>query len=122
MGQPEGRLARAVIKMVDERGGYAWKVHGNEFTPVGLPDVVGVYKGTFVAFETKMPGNKPTAAQAYRAKKIRRAGGLVCSPCLSVEEAEEMLDLADTAEINDGEYLKMMKKYGRLAGGKSDGT
>jgi hypothetical protein len=122
-GQPEGRLARAVIKMVVERGGYAWKQHGNEYQPAGLPDVLGVYKGIFVGFETKMPGNeKPSAVQVYRARQIRKAGGLVCSPCLSVPEATEMLDLADRAQHNDDAYFTMMRKYGQLAGGKTNGA
>jgi len=96
MGQPEGRLARAIKQMVFNRGGFAWKVHGNEYTPVGLPDIVGVYRGRFVAFESKMPGNAPTPAQRYRAQDIRRAGGLVLSPCRSVEEAAQLLDRIDS--------------------------
>lgn len=93
--QPEGRLARAVIKMVIARGGYAWKQHGSEYMPAGMPDVIGCYRGVFVGFETKMPGNRPSAVQVYRAKQIRKAGGHVLSPCLSVEEAAKMLDEID---------------------------
>lgn len=95
MGQPEGRLARAVIKMVVERGGYAWKQHGNEYMPAGMPDVVGSYRGFFVAAETKMPGNDLSAVQVYRIRQIRAAGGRVVAPCRSIHEVTEMLDAID---------------------------
>lgn len=95
--QPESRLSRLIQKALKERGAWCYKVWGNELTPAGIPDIVGVYKGYFIGIETKMPaGGNPTAIQEYRAGKIRESGGLVLSPCRSVREALEMLDHIDS--------------------------
>jgi hypothetical protein len=91
MTQPESRLSGKIISMINRRGGYVWKVHGNEFTPAGTPDIVGTYRAYFIALETKMPGNDLSVRQRYVISKMRRAGGFVCAPCKSIEEAEVML-------------------------------
>src|SRR5690349_275415 len=90
--QPEGKLSKKIIDALHARGAYVWKVHGNEYTPAGTPDIVGVYKGQFIAVETKMPGNELTAIQRYRIARMRTAGALVVAPCRSVEEATALID------------------------------
>lgn len=105
MGQPEGKLARKIISMLHEHGAYAWKNHGNEFMPVGLPDIVGVYRGRMIAIEVKMPGNDLAPMQVYRIERIRTAGGLVLAPCYTVDAAREWLigEVTDTI-TNDFGY------------------
>lgn len=46
---------------------------------VGIPDIVGCYKGQFFAIETKAPGKKANVSrnQALRIAEIQEAGGLV---------------------------------------------
>ena len=46
---------------------------------VGIPDIVGCYKGQFFAIETKAPGKKANVSrnQALRIQEIQNAGGLV---------------------------------------------
>jgi hypothetical protein len=73
-------------------GAFCFKVHGSEYMMVGLPDIVGVYKGLFFAFETKLPQSRDntTPMQERVMAKIRKAGGLaqvVCTP----GEAEQAL-------------------------------
>jgi len=92
--QPEGKVSAAIIKMIRERGGEAYKVHGNEFTPRGTPDISGCYKGFSIWLETKMPGNKPTLIQWKRMRDWRRAGAFTCVP-YSVQDAVQMLDHID---------------------------
>lgn len=74
------------------RGAFVWKVHGNEYTMAGLPDIVGVYNGKMIAVETKMPGRRGNVSkvQALRHDQIRSAGGVVVV-ATSVEEALEVL-------------------------------
>jgi len=44
----------------------------------GLPDIEGVYRGLYIAIESKMPeGGQPTAIQLHRHRQIRDAGGHV---------------------------------------------
>jgi Holliday junction resolvase len=104
MTQPESRLSGRIIKALNKRGACVWKVHGNEFTPAGTPDIVGAYRGYFIAVETKMPGGRLSAIQEYRIAQLRKAGGRVLAPCLSVESAVAML-----GEI-DGEIARALQR------------
>lgn len=74
--QPEGKLSLKIINAWKEMGADAWKVHGNEYTPAGTPDICGVFMGFSVWCETKMPGNKPSMIQWKRMRDLRRAGAL----------------------------------------------
>jgi penicillin-binding protein-related factor A (putative recombinase) len=61
----------------------------------GLPDIIGCYRGLFIAFEVKRDGTlKPTRLQLYYLERIRRAGGIALLTH-SVEAAEAELDRID---------------------------
>ena len=53
-----------------------WKEHGGQYGTAGIPDIIVCYKGKFIAFECKLPGNKPTLLQTITLRKIIGAGGL----------------------------------------------
>lgn len=59
----------------------------------GLPDIIGCYKGRFVAFETKNPEKRSNTSvrQDYVHGLIKKAGGLV-AVIVTPEEAIELLD------------------------------
>lgn len=44
----------------------------------GVPDIIGVYRGKFIAFEVKMPGKEKTTSrrQVVIMSRIRLAGGV----------------------------------------------
>lgn len=69
----------------------------------GLPDIAGVYRGFFVAIETKMPGNEPSQVQLLRHMQIRAAGGHV-EVARSVAEALNVLARID-AYISDSQRV-----------------
>lgn len=97
MGQPEARLSRDIQKALRAKGWWCFKVHGSEMMMAGLPDIVGVAEGMFIAVETKMPEkrNNVSQRQAYVHEKIRAAGGFVivaCSPGEAVTKINEMLN------------------------------
>ena len=77
MSQPEARLSRQIMAALRERGAFVWKNHGGPTMMSGLPDIAGVWHGKFIAIETKMPGNNPSAIQERRIAEIRAAGGRV---------------------------------------------
>ncbi len=59
------------------RGGVWVNVHGGSpYMNAGLPDIIGCYKGRFVAFEVKRPGGRLTALQSRWLQKIRDVGGI----------------------------------------------
>jgi len=66
---------------------------------MGLPDIIGCYKGWFVGIEAKRPGRSPTKMQHYIMKRIEAAGGFAAS-IHSVEEAEAFLNEID--EVRGG--------------------
>jgi penicillin-binding protein-related factor A (putative recombinase) len=59
---------------------------------VGLPDIIGCYKGKFFAFETKNPDNRSgtSVRQEYVMEKIRQAGGVAQVVC-TIQEALDAL-------------------------------
>lgn len=92
--QPESKLSRNIQRAWRLRGVYCFKVHGNEYTQAGTPDIVGCYRGFFVWCETKMPGNGATRIQLYRHRQITQAGG-IGAVCYSVQDAMRVLDSVD---------------------------
>lgn len=69
---------------------FSWKEHGGMYGTAGIPDVICCIRGRFVAFEVKVPGNKPTALQASVHRKIRNAGGIVAVVC-SVDDVKSVI-------------------------------
>lgn len=80
MTQRESRLSRTIAnKLKDEHKAdlFVFKVWGSEHMMAGLPDLIGCYKGTFFAFETKTAEGKASRRQEYVMGLIKRAGGIV---------------------------------------------
>lgn len=93
--QPESKLSRDIMAALRKRGAFVWKNHGGPTMMSGLPDIAGVYRGWFIAIETKMPeGRGPSAIQLLRHAQIRDAGGIV-EVARSVAEALTVLDRID---------------------------
>ena len=75
----EADLVRRIIRHVEENGGKAIKIHGNEFVEAGTPDVLGslLVEGRLrlnFLLEVKLPGNEPEPIQHYRLKQWEEAG------------------------------------------------
>lgn len=59
---------------------WLFKVHSDEYTGAGIPDLIGVCHGLFFGFEVKRPHAKPRndrseKLQAYTMSQIQDAGG-----------------------------------------------
>ena len=52
-----------------------FKVRGNMFQKAGVPDIIGVLNGRFIAIEVKSEVGKPSELQLATIKLIKRAGG-----------------------------------------------
>lgn len=96
MAQRESRLSRRIIKELKLRGGFWFKIWGNEHMMAGLPDIVGCYRGRFVAFETKNPEKRSNMSvrQEYVHGLIKKAGGVV-EVIVTPEEALGHIDRVD---------------------------
>lgn len=91
MAQPEARLSRKIMEALRARGAFVFKVWGSEHMMAGLPDIIGCYRGRFIAVETKMPGGRLSQRQVYVIAKLRAAGARVVV-AQSVSEALRVLD------------------------------
>lgn len=72
----ESNITKSILKYLRSLDKcFAWKVHGGMYGTAGIPDVICCYQGQFLAFEVKVPGNKPTAIQQAMIEKINNAKG-----------------------------------------------
>lgn len=78
MAQRESKLSRKIIKELELRGIFAFKIHGGPMMVAGLPDIIVCMDGRFIGLETKNPdGGDPSPIQNFIHGKIRASGGEV---------------------------------------------
>ena len=87
----ESVFQKDAIKLIESLGGYVIKTHVSAYQSQGEPDLVCCYKGYFVAFELKIPGNKPSELQKLKMNKIQRAGGTAIA-AYSLKDIEVILN------------------------------
>lgn len=73
---PEGKVKARLKKQLDEMGIYHFSPFQAGMGRAGIPDVIGCYRGMFVAFECKAGKGKTTALQEREIAAIRTAKGL----------------------------------------------
>jgi hypothetical protein len=86
----EATLQRKVQAACRAAGAYCVKFHGGEYGSAGTPDILVCLLGKFIAIETKIAPEVPTAIQTYRMRQIYEAGG-VAFTATSVEDATRVL-------------------------------
>lgn len=57
-------------------GEYRGKKRFIRFGMPGISDIIGIYKGRFLAVETKRLGNKPTEQQEAFLAQVKKMGGI----------------------------------------------
>lgn len=83
----ENRI-KAYLKSV---GAYCVKYHGNQFSQVGVPDLLVCYKGHFLGIEVKNETGKTSPLQDVNIQMICRAGG-TSIVARSVEDVRKVID------------------------------
>ena len=73
---PEGRVKRAVVKILDAHQAYHFFPATHGYGRSGVPDIVACYKGYFVGIECKAGKGVPTALQLRELRLIEEAGGV----------------------------------------------
>ena len=93
----ESNLTRSILKALQRRGGFWFKVHGHPGQRRGIPDIIGCYKGRFIGLELKVPNrrDKVTELQEQVLEEISKAGG-VGQVVTSKEEALRTLEEVDS--------------------------
>lgn len=71
----ESTIVKAILKRLRDAGAFAEKIHGNEYTRIGMPDILASYRGVFIGIEVKQPRKYPTESQLQVLGEIRNSGG-----------------------------------------------
>jgi len=72
-------------------GAYYFKHHGNQFSQVGVPDIIACYKGRFIGIEVKNETGKTSPLQDINLESIKKAGG-ISLVARSVDEVKKAID------------------------------
>ena len=96
MGQRESGRSRQIMEALRREGWFAAKLHGNQYTKAGLPDILCVAEGYYFGLETKHPEtiNNTSESQDRCHEQIREAGGfaeVVYTPQQAVHLVRERL-------------------------------
>ena len=88
----ESALQKKIQKYLKDNlhNAVVWKNHGNQYSVIGLPDIMCVYREKLVCIEVKIPGNKPTKLQEITLKKLSDAGAIT-GVAYSVEDVKQLL-------------------------------
>lgn len=88
----ESTLQRKIQKYLKDNlsNSVVWKNHGNQYSVLGLPDIMCVYMGKIICIEVKVLGNKPTKLQQITLKKMADAGAIT-GVAYSVEDVKKIL-------------------------------
>lgn len=86
----ESALKTRVLNYLKTKG-YAVKIHGNEFTESGTPDILACVRGRFYAFELKAEDGELSKIQVYRLKQIATAGGVV-AVVTTLQQVKDIVD------------------------------
>lgn len=91
--KPESRLQRRIRKLLEDEGGFVFKIHGGPFQKAGLPDLFMILEGQTYGIEIKCPGNTPSNIQLVVLTEMRKAGAVV----MVSDDPSEVLDVVRKA-------------------------
>ena len=92
--KPETKLVKDILNFLKRYEKSWWvKIHGSAYQASGIPDIIGVYKGRFIAFEVKLPDKEHTVSrrQALMVVRITLAGG-VAKVVSSMREVTDIME------------------------------
>lgn len=76
---PEKKIENKIRDSFKDAGGDIKKFFASPHTNKGIPDLIGVLNGVYIALEVKRPtGGKPTPVQLKNLQNIANAGGIAC--------------------------------------------
>lgn len=99
---PEGLVKRAICDHLKARQIFFWinqagKMPGRKLAKVGITDILGIYKGKFLAIEVKSAKGSTTLDQIIFMREVRAAGG-IAFVARSVLDVERELTQTDRSE------------------------
>ena len=91
----EKNIENKIKNYLKSKGAYYVKYHGNQYSQVGVPDILACYKGYFIGIEVKNEIGKTSPLQDVNLKMINEAGGygIVARSVKDVELVIEAINL-----------------------------
>lgn len=97
----ERTICAAVKQWLKSQGWIIWKNEAAAFRESGLPNLMALKDGVFLAIKVKRPGYEPSALQSLWLRRINDAGGIGFY-AISVRDAEAQLTrMLDERRIED---------------------
>lgn len=90
----EKTIENQIKKYLKDKGAYCVKYHGNQFSQVGVADLLVCYKGKFLAIEIKNEIGKTSPLQEQNILMVKKAGG-VSFVARSLEDVKRILEDID---------------------------
>lgn len=87
----EKSIENQIKKYLRSIDAYYFKHHGNQFSQVGVPDIIACYKGRFIGIEVKNETGKTTPLQDINLKMINKCGGIGIV-ARSVDDVRSVID------------------------------
>ena len=90
----EKNIENRIKTYLRSKGAYCVKYHGNQFSQVGVPDLLVCYKGMFLGIEVKNETGRTSPLQDVNIKQIEKAGGIsFVARCLT--DVKNIIDYID---------------------------
>ena len=90
----EKNIENKIKSYLKSKGAYYFKHHGNQYSQVGVPDIIACYKGRFIGIEVKNETGKTSPLQDVNLKMINDAGGIgIVARC--VEDVKNVILFID---------------------------
>lgn len=109
----EKTVVKNIRKALDENyPGFYFKTHGSMYQMVGLPDIIGCYKGVFIGIEVKTPEYKHKLSKAQKRviKLITRNGGVAFMAKSPEEAMDKMYEGLTSYATSAGRLLGELAK------------
>lgn len=87
----EKSIENKIKAYLKSQGAYYVKYHGNQFSQVGVADLLVCYKGRFLAIEIKNETGKTSPLQDVNIELVKKAGG-ISFVARSVEDVRKVID------------------------------
>ena len=100
----ESALQRKIQKYLKDNlpNAVVWKNHGNQYSVIGLPDIMCVYEWKIICIEVKISGNTPTKLQEITLKKLKEAGAIT-GIAYSIEDVQKIIENNKLLRRNENE-------------------
>ncbi len=87
----EKNIENKIKNYLKSKGAYYVKYFGNQFSQVGVPDILACYKGRFIGIEVKNEKGKTSPLQDINLQQIKDAGG-ISFVARNVEDVAKVID------------------------------